>query len=502
MTQSIRPSVLVAGAGISGLSACHALLGERPDLDLCVVESRERAGGNINTLRQDGYVIDAGPDSFLRTKPEAARLCTELGLGQELIAPSVEGRRVLIAHRGRLTPMPAGMALAVPTRFGPMLSTPLLSLAGKARILGDLFVQKPNHAPRDETVASFLKRHFGSEATEHLAGPLLGGIFAGDIEELSILSTFPQLVELERKSGSLIRALFAAERARAAQANQNQNHRLGAALDDPLYPPDLIAFVRWLYRQGQRPDSPFQSLRGGMGQLVEKLVARLPPGSLQLGVSISRLQRGADGRWRAEFSNGTARDFDAVLLCLPAHAAAAVVPDAALAEELAAVPYVSTATVFFALPTERLPRKLDASGYIVPRKEGRALASTWVSTKWEGRAPANGALIRVFLGGAREPELVARASEEELAALALAELERMIGPISKPDFVKTFKHVRTNPQPVVGHSARLERIESRLAEMPGLQFSSSAFGGVGIPDCIRRAQAAARNVLSRFQGPR
>lgn len=498
MTQSNRPSVLVAGAGISGLSACHALLAERPDLDLSVVESRERAGGNIHTLRQDGYVIDAGPDSFLRTKPEAAALCRELGLGDELIAPSTEGRRVLIAHQGRLTPMPAGMALAVPTRLGPMLSTPLLSLAGKARILGDLFVSRPNHDTRDETVASFLKRHFGREATEHLAGPLLGGIFAGDIEELSILSTFPQLVDLEKKSGSLIRALFAAERARAVQANKDPNNRRGAALDDPLYPPDLVAFVKWLYRQGQRPESPFQSLRGGMGQLVDKLVAKLPQASLHLGVSVLRLQRVGDGRWLAQLSNGTERAFDAVVLCLPAHAAAAVVPDASLAEELAAVLYVLTATVFFALPTKHLPRRLDASGYIVPRKEGRALASTWVSTKWEGRAPLSGALIRVFLGGAREPELVARASDEELAKLAREELERMIGPISNLDFVRTFKHVRTNPQPVVGHSARLGRIESRLAEMPGLHFSSSAFGGVGIPDCIRRAQAAARSVLSRW----
>ncbi len=283
MTRSKTPSVLVAGAGISGLSACYALLRERPDLKLCVVETRTRPGGNIWTLRQDGFVIDAGPDSFLRTKPEAANLCGELGLGDDLIVPSPEGRRVLIAHRGELTPMPAGMALAVPTRMGPLLKTPLLSLPGKARILGDLFVPRPSHASRDETVASFLNRHFGREATEQLAGPLLGGIFAGDIEELSILSTFPQLVELESRHGSLIRALFSAERARAVKANNKEEARTGAALDDPLYPPDLIAFVKWLYRQGRQPESPFQSLRGGMGQLVDKLVARLPEECLRLG---------------------------------------------------------------------------------------------------------------------------------------------------------------------------------------------------------------------------
>ena len=498
MTRLKRPSVLVAGAGISGLSACYTLLHGRTDLDLCVVESRTRPGGNIQTLRHNGYLIDAGPDSFLRTKPDAAQLCRELGLGDDLIVPSAEGRRVLIAHRGQLLPMPAGMALAVPTRVGPMLKTPLLSLPGKARILGDLFISKPNQASRDESVASFLNRHFGREATEQLAGPLLGGIFAGDIEELSIQSTFPQLVELENRYGSLIRALFSAERARAVKANNGQAKRLGAALDDPFYPPDLIDFVKWLYRQGRQPDSPFQSLRGGMGQLVDRLVAQLPENSLMLGVSIVRLERHAGGRWRAHFSNGLALDFDAIILCLPAHAAATVIPDPVLAEELAAVTYVSTATVFFALTTAQLPRSLDASGYIVPRNEGRALASTWVSTKWEGRAPVSRSLIRVFLGGAREPELVAQASDAELAELARDEIERMIGPIGNPHGVWTFKHVRTNPQPVVGHGARLARIESRLADMPGLYFSSSAFGGVGIPDCIRRAQAAARNILSQL----
>jgi oxygen-dependent protoporphyrinogen oxidase len=235
-----------------------------------------------------------------------------------------------------------------------------------------------------------------------------------------------------------------------------------------------------------------------MGQLVDALVTKLPKACLLLGVAVERLERCTDGRWRAHLSNGRVRDFDVVLLCLPAHAAAAVVPDSVLAREFLAVPYVSTATVFFALATSQLPRPLDASGYIVPRKEGRALASTWVSTKWEGRAPASGALIRVFLGGAREPNLVTQSSEADLADLAREELERMIGTIGTPNHTWTFKHVRTNPQPVVGHNARLARIESRLAEMPGLLFSSSAFGGVGIPDCIRRAQAAARNILRQF----
>lgn len=491
MTGANPPSILIAGAGISGLATANALLRERPDIKLCIVESRERAGGNINTLHEQGFVIDSGPDSFLRTKTEASTLCRELGLGQDLISPNPEGRRVLLAHKGKLVEMPAGMALAVPTRVGPMLNTTLLSWSGKLRVLGDLGVPKPSGEVPDETVGSFLKRHFGTEATDRIAGPLLGGIFAGDIDELSILSTFPQLVDLERRHGSLIRAFFAAERARAAQNNQQK--KIGAAADDPLYLPELFEFFRWAYRQGRQAESPFQSLRYGMGQLVEQLVARLPASCLKLGVAIRALERATSGKWRAHLSNESTLEFDGVILCLPAADAGAVIPEAALAAELNAIPHVSTAAVYFALHAQELSRPLDASGYMVPRSEGRAFASSWASTKWAGRAPEGAALVRVSLGGARDPSLVTTSSDDDLAQLARQELERMIGPIGHPLFVRTFKHVR--PQPIVGHASRLARIESRLADVPGLVFASSAFGGAGIPDCIRRATKAAETIL-------
>ena len=178
-----------------------------------------------------------------------------------------------------------------------MIRTPLLSWAGKLRVLGDLFVPRPSGEQDDETVATFLARHVGKQATENIVGPLLGGIFAGDIDELSIVSTFPQLVDLERRHGSLIRAFFAIERARAAQDKSAQ--RVSAAANDPLCLPDLFDFIRWLYRQGRLAESPHQSLRGGMGQLIEALQSKLPPGCLRLGVALRGLERIANGRWRA-----------------------------------------------------------------------------------------------------------------------------------------------------------------------------------------------------------
>lgn len=233
-----------------------------------------------------------------------------------------------------------------------------------------------------------------------------------------------------------------------------------------------------------------------MGQLVDALKAHLPEGCLKLGVALLSLERMANDKWCAHLSNESSLEVDGVIVCLPAHAAASVIADARLSAELEAISHVSTAAVYLALDEANLSRPLDSSGYMVPRAEGRAFASTWASTKWEGRAPTGGCLVRVSLGGAREPALVVNSTEEQLGELARQELERMIGPIGTPLFVRVFKHVR--PQPIVGHVARQQRIESRLAEMPGLLFSSSAFGGVGIPDCIRRAQAAARNLLTHL----
>jgi oxygen-dependent protoporphyrinogen oxidase len=391
--------------------------------------------------------------------------------------------------------MPAGMALAIPTRVGPMVSTPLLSITGKLRILGDLGVPKPSGEMPDETVASFLKRHFGREATENIAGPLLGGIFAGDIDELSIVSTFPQLVDLERRHGSLIRAFFAAERARAAQNQKSE--KLGAALDDPYYLPELFAFLKWLYREGRQAESPFQSLRGGMGQMVDGLVARLPATALRLGVSVRGLEQLANGKWRVHLSDESQRDVDGVVLCVPVDAAASIVADEKLAAVLASIPHVATAAVYFALKTDELARPLDASGYMVPRSEGRSIASSWASTKWEGRAPQGSALVRVSLGGARDPKLIAAASDDDLARLARQELERLIGRVGEPLFVRSFRHVR--PQPTVGHSSRLAQIESRLADIPGLFMATSAVAGAGIPDCIRRATKATETLLQQLR---
>lgn len=455
-----RTDVVVVGGGVTGLAAAHALHRARPELNVVLVEERDKLGGNIVTERKDGFLLDGGPDSFLSTKPQGLELCRELGLEPELIRPRSEARKVYMLHDGALEPMPAGLALAIPTRVGPMLKTPLLGPMAKLRILGDLVLPRGSH--EDESIAAFLGRRFGPQAVERLAGPLLGGIYAGDIGELSIRSTFPQLVDLLERRGSLIRGFLAMTKGRSGEA-----------------------------------PSPFVSLESGMGRLIEALAAGLPAGSARTGRKVERIEPDGD-RLSVVLDANERIDARAVVLATPAHVAASVIPDEAAARELREIPYLSTATVFFALDQSQVEHSLDATGFVARKGEARIIASTWVSSKWQHRAPDGRVLVRAFLGGARAKVDVKRASDDDLVSIAREELERVMGPLGPASFTRVFRYIDANPQPIVGHAARVDRARTRLKDLPGLYLAGAAYDGVGIPDCIRQARTAVDGLVSRF----
>jgi oxygen-dependent protoporphyrinogen oxidase len=470
------PSIVVVGGGLTGLSAAYAIHRARPDVELRLFEARSRIGGNVATEREDGFVIDAGPDSFVRTKPDALDLCRELGLESELIPTCEAARHVFVAHDGRLERMPGGMVLAVPTRLRPLLDTPLLSSMGKLRLLAEPLVP-PDRSGDDESIDSFFARRIGQEGADRLAGPLLGGIYAGDVSKLSIGSTFPELVRLEREYGSLLRGFLARELAG------------GRA-------PGIREVYAWLRRNGDaRAASPFLSLRKGMGSLIDALARALPADAVQTGAPVTSIKR-VDGRFRIE-AGGESVVAHSVILAAPAHVAAGLVPDAALARELSGIPYVSTATVFFGLDRAAVAHGLEGFGFIVPKGEAGVLASTWVSSKWAARAPEGGALVRAFVGGARAEALVESSTDADLVRLARSELERFMGPLGTPRFTRVYRFVNASPQPHVGHRKRLERIAARLQALPGLYVAGAAYDGVGIPDCVRQARAAAGAALRR-----
>ncbi len=469
--------VVVVGGGITGLTVAYRLLssarGTPPEVT--VLEERPRLGGNIQTERQGGFVIDGGPDSFVAAKPQATALCKEVGLGDRLIGTTEKNRRVYVPHRGALHTLPEGLVLAVPTRILPFARTPLFSWRGKARMALDLVL--PRRAPGgDESVGGFIRRRLGSEALEVLAEPLLGGIYAGDVDTLSLRSTFPQLAELEDKHRSLIRG---AMRQRKAQRRA----------------------------PGAPAPSPFHSLLGGMGELIERLAERIERagGTIRTNAPASMIER-LDGEGGARYRvhvgrNGASEviEADDVVLTTPAHAAARALEglDAAIAKELRGIPYLSTGTVVLAFARADVPHPLDAVGMVIPKDERRRiLAATFISSKWVARAPADTALMRVFVGGHRDPGALAQ-SDEALVALAREELGSLLGLRASPMLARVFRYEHANAQPVVGHAERVRRIRSLAARHPGLHFAGAAFEGVGIPDCVRQANEAAAAVLAR-----
>jgi oxygen-dependent protoporphyrinogen oxidase len=471
------PHVVIVGGGIAGLATAYFLQegarAARMPLACTLVEARPRLGGVILTERVEGFVIEGGPDSLLTQKPWGVELCQALGLGDHLIATNDRQRKVYILWKGRLQPLPEGLMLIVPSRLGPLLSSRLLSWRGKMR-MGLEYVLPPRPPPGDESLAAFVRRRLGREALEKIAEPLLAGIYAGALEQLSLLATFPRLRQLEVQHGGLIRGLLAQRRQQGPAASRQ----------------DSALFV---------------APRHGMAELVEALSARLDRCTVLQGVSVQGVvqlvERGrATPRYEVVLEHGPTLPADAVVFATPAYVTARLVENfhPKLAEALRAIPYVSTATVSLAYRRADVPHPLDGFGFLVGRHEPcRLIGATWTSTKFPFRAPAEHVLLRAFVGGAGREELVAR-DDAALIQLVREEFRAILGTIATPLLARVFRWEKANPQYLVGHLERVEAMEKLLAPYPGLFLTGSAYRGVGVPDCIRQARHTAQRVLALF----
>jgi oxygen-dependent protoporphyrinogen oxidase len=472
--------IVVVGGGIAGLAAAHAAVARGRELGrpvaVTVIERSSRFGGNLQTETADGFLFDAGPDSWVATKPHATALAGELGLGGSIIETNPDTRRFLIAWGGRLHPVPEGLVLGVPTRLAPLALSRLFSSRGKLRMAIEPFVRARRfEGDDDESIADFACRRLGREAAERLVAPLLGGISAGDAADLSIRASFPQLVAMEREHGSLVHGMRAAARARAAAAVASGS---GA-------PPG--------------PASAFLTLAGGVGGLVAALVERLLADGVTLRhtAAVRSMKRSRDA-WVLEVEDGGRVDADAVVIAVrPPVAASLLAPlDGVVAKDLASVSCGSTTTVFLGYRRADVAHPLDAVGFVVPRAMRRPLlAGTWVSSKWAARAPEGHVLVRAFLGGAWG-EGVIEQGDDALVSLARGELRALMDLEAEPVVSRVFRFDKASPQMKVGHLALIARVRERLARMGReVQVAGGGYDGVGIPDCIRQGQEAVRAVL-------
>ena len=444
-----RIDVAIVGGGIAGLSAAYDL--QARGLSVRVLEASARVGGVIATERFDGWVIDGGPDSLLVQKPAAVTLCRELGIADRLLS-TLTPRTAFVLRDGRLHAIAEGSFLGFPITFGALARSRLFSLAGKARMAGEVIVPRRT-VDEDESIGAFVSRRFGREAVDYLADPLLAGIHAGDVDRLSIRALFPRLVDAERRSGSVIRAL------RALHVRPS-------------------------------PQGAFVSLPGGTGELVDSLSNALKPDTVVTNARVTNLRRGLDYAIDSTAGNVQAR---CVVLAVPAYVTGTLTRpiDPALADLCDAIPYASTATVAFGHRRDQVAHPLRGTGFVVPRTEGLALlAGTWVSSKWPGRAPEGHVLLRGFLGGGRDPRRL-DASDAELIDTARRELSDLLGISGSPLFSRVYRWTRQSPQYEVGHLHRVVSIDRRLNALPGLFVTGSGFKAVGIPDCISDGRATA-----------
>ena len=467
-------TTIIIGGGIAGLATAYYLqkyaAENNRNITYTLIEKSPKFGGKIVTNTDGGFVIEGGPDSFISQKPWAYKLALELGLKERLIGTNDARRKTYVVHRGKLRPLPDGVMLIVPTRFMPFALSPLISPLGKLRMGLDLFIP-PKKDDADESLSDFITRRLGREALDKIAEPLMAGIYVADPMRLSLKSTFPRFIAMEKKYGSLIKGMLAQMKARA-QAAKNGN----TAPKLPL----------------------FMTLRGGLTELVDTIVDNLT-GELISGVRVDALTRADDGRYTVELSNGQTRSADTVVIAAPAPAAASLVEphSAALAAQLRQIRYLSTATVSLAFNRAEINHPLDGFGFVVPKSENcQLMACTWVSTKFDHRAPDDQVLLRVFVGGYKREELV-DLPDAELLALVRAELRRLMGITAAPTRAEIYHWHKSNAQYDVGHLERVDEIERiAAAALPGVHFTGSAFRGVGIPDCIRQGEETARRIVN------
>ena len=457
--------IAIVGGGISGLAAAFALEERRragEALEFVVYESSPRFGGVLFTEQVEGCLIEAGPDSFLTEKPWAADLCRRLGIEDQLIGSNDADRKTYILVKGKLVPMPDGLMFMVPTQLSPAILSSLFSPATKLRVAREWWYPA-RVSNGDESVAALVERHYGAEMVDRLADPLLAGVYGGEAAQLSVRAVLPRFVEMESKYGSLGRGMLA--------ARKNVQRSLPAP-------------------------SIFSSLKGGMQQLGEALVARLPAEVLRANSPVQAVQR-QDRGWVV--SAGYASDqFDAVIVATPATAAAPLleIASAELASELRAISYSSSVTVALGFDQNVRVALPPGFGFLVPRREGkRLLAATFVHNKFPHRAPKDIAVVRCFLGGSRD-EQVLQLTDENILNIVRDELRQILGVKADPLFTRLYRWKGAMAQYTVGHLERLQRIEGLVKPLPGLALAGNAYRGIGVPDCIRSGEAAVQQVLS------
>lgn len=461
--------VAVIGGGITGLAAAHRLLELAPNIDVTLFESSPRLGGALNTVSKEGFLLESGADNFITTVPWAVDLCKRIGFEDQLVPTNSGYRHAFVVRRGKLHHLPDGFVVMAPSKLWPILSTPILSPLGKLRMACEYLVPRRKQLD-DESLAAFIRRRFGRETYERLVQPLVGGIYTGDPEKLSLRATMPRFAEMEQQYGSLIRAMY------------SQPKRNGSG-------------------SGARY-SMFVAPREGMASMVEAIAKAIPADVVRLCSPVTRLEQ-IDDQWRLSLHEE--REplplFDDVILASPVNPTARLVAaiDKEIATEIGAIHSARCSIVSLGYSRKQISHPLDGFGAVVPAIEGRKiLSASFSSIKYPGRAPDNKVLIRIFMGGDCQPK-VAGLPDASLIETACTELRQLLGISGEPMMSHVSCRLASMPQYFTGHQARVARIRDRLAMHRGLYVAGNAYDGVGVPNCIHSGEQAAELAIASLR---
>ena len=474
--------IAIIGGGIAGITAAYELA-KSSNIQATLYESSPRLGGIVETVREGGFTIECGPDAWVTEKPWARELAEELGLADEIIHSNDATRRTYILKKDKLEAIPDGLRMMVPTNLAALNQSNLFSEAAI-----QAYKDEPARAAElkatvpvtDESIASFVRRHFGDEVLETIAAPLLSGVFGGDVSTLSARAVMAPFVAMEREHGSLITALQS--------------------------------------RTTSQPQPIFTTLRSGLGTLIDRMVATIPPNTIRRNTTITAITRNETG-WTIHLADhDTPEHFDTIILATPADTTRILLaPHDPQAANLLQMDASSAVIVAFALPDAASFPIPPGFGFLVPQKSAhqnsvpqestpqeslppksidtnptnsRLLACTFSDQKFSHRVPPGSRLIRAFFGGPTAERLMS-CNNDEIASIARLELARILGPLPDPQLTVIRRWPRSLPQYAVGHLDRITELETRIAQLPNLHLLGNAYHGVGLPDLIRDARTTA-----------
>ena len=478
---STHPKLAVVGAGLSGLTAAWYLERLLPNAQVDVFETADRVGGVIQTALAPPFLSELGADNFATLIPDALRMVEEMGIRNEFIGPKADHRIAQVVFNGQVVPIPNGFSLMQPTSLSSVMTTPLLSLSGRMRVLSEVFVKRRD-SQEDESVESFAVRRLGRECFDRLVEPIVGGIFTARAETLSMQAAMPQFVAMEREFGGLIRGALA-KRKSQSNAERSARQATGARYDQFLAPKQGMSW--WL-----------QTIAGALRNPV------------RLNVRVEQLYKSAENRWSLRLRPTSENagpftqpaEYDAVCLALPSTRTAELLKPLlpSISSLLERIPYASSAIAVLAVPRSEIRPNAFCFGVVVPKQEQRnCLAISLASEKYGGRCPDDIVLARVFMGGAIRPEMMDM-SDDQLLGLARKEVKELLGPSSLPRWQSLVRWNDAMPQYMVGHTRLIASVRQALTEEPTLQLIGNAYDGVGIPQCIRLARQSAEYFAKRF----